>query len=99
MHRSLIDFAVDFVRVTVGTQSFQVLVNGRERSIWINGVKLEISGKSGLPNLVDSFDLSLSLRRVSQEKRDVIKFEAASELSLSFRGIRPKEAGLINVDF
>lgn len=99
LHWSLIDFAVDFVRVTVGTQSFQVLVNGRERSIRINGVKLEISGKSGLPNLVDSFDLSLSLRRVSQEKRDVIKFEASSELGLSFRGIRPKEGGLIDVDF
>ena len=54
------------------------MINGRERSIWINGVKLEISGKSGLPNLVDSFNLSLSLRRVSQEKRDVIKFEDVS---------------------
>lgn len=93
MHWSLIDFAVEIVRVTEGTQSIQELINGRERSIWINGVKLEISGKSGLPNRVDSFDLSLSLRRVSQEKREVIKFEASSELGLSFRGISPEEAG------
>jgi len=76
-----------------------VLVKGRERSVRTHGVEFKIRRKSGLPNLVDSFNLSLSLRRVSQEKRDVIKFEAASELSLSFRGIRPKEAGLINVDF
>lgn len=75
------------------------MVKGRERSVRTHGVEFKIRRKSGLPNLVDSFNLSLSLRRVSQDKRDVVEFETLSELCLSFRGIRPKEAGLINVDF
>ena len=75
-----------------------MLVKGRERSVRTHGVEFKIRRKSGLPNLVDSFNLSLSLRRVSQDKRDVVEFETLSELCLSFRGIRPKERGLINVD-
>ena len=54
------------------------MVKGRERSVRTHGVEFKIRRKSGLPNLVDSFNLSLSLGRVSQEKRDVIKFEYVS---------------------